>query len=389
MAERNQNEMQKRSFFLRVIGPIFCTIFATYISHQLFRFANFPPLVLLGLVGWVFLFIFSILFMILFFWLNPNYRESKAGIRAQQVGNFAQGYFSYILSFVMFRDIVSFVGFLIGREWFYYNQQEAFFALLIPPILMFLGRLVVWAGPFTRRVKIHQHKLKKDLQELLIVQLSDMHIGPGVSMAKIQGIVEKVNRLEPDIIALTGDIVDHLDHWFNAEISELGKLKAKYGVYYVPGNHEYYWGFHPIIEKIRKLGIKVLLNENHRINIGEASFAVCGVPDIAAKYFSLEAPDFAKAIHGVEDCDFKLLLSHQPKTADEARHFKYDLQLSGHTHGGQFIPWSLMIRLFQKYPTGLFKLGHMKLYVNRGTGYWGPPDRLGTYSEITAMTLHL
>ncbi len=387
MAQRNSKVTEKRSFFLRVVGPIFCTVFAVYLSNQLFRFANLPPLILLAAVAWVFFVVFWILFVVLYFWLNPNYHESKIAVKLQQAGNFAQGYFSYLFTFVFFRDVASFFAYLIGREIFIYNQAEAFFILAAPPILMFLGRLMVFLGPFNRRIKIRKPHLKKDLQGLRIVQLSDIHIGPGVSRAKINSIIKQTNRLEPDIIALTGDIVDHLDHWFSEEINDLRKLKAKYGVFYVPGNHEYYWGFHPIIEKIRNLGISVLLNSNEKIQIGSASFAVCGVTDLAAKYFSLEGPSFEKAIHGVENCDFKLVLSHHPKTADEARHYKFDLQLSGHTHGGQFIPWSLMIRLFQKYTMGLYQLGSMKLYVNRGTGYWGPPDRLGTFSEITSLTL--
>jgi len=305
----------------------------------------------------------------------------------QRSGHFCQGYFSYLLSFIFFRDVIAFIGFIAGHELFLYNQPEAEFILLAPPVLMALGRLVVWLGPFTRRVKIYKTNLHEDLEGIQIAQLSDMHIGPGVSRAKIKSIVKKTNELQPDFIVLTGDIVDHLDHWFADEIGDLRQLKAKYGVFYVPGNHEYYWGFHPIIEKIEKLGIPVLLNRNLQIPVGRAMVAVCGVTDLASKYFSLEAPDFSKASLGTNACDFKILLSHQPKTADEAHHFHFDLQLSGHTHGGQFIPWSLMIRLFQKYTTGLFKIGKMQLYVNRGTGYWGPADRLGTYGEISLLEL--
>lgn len=379
--------MGKRSFFIRTIGPIFFTIFFIYISHQLFRFANLDRLQLLAGILWIAFNVYSILGMILYFWLNPNSRESKSSIRIQQFGTFMQGYISYVLAQVMVRDILSFIGFFFKQEWFYYNQKEITFILIAPLFFMFLGRIIVYIGPFVRKVIIFHSHLPDDLVGISFVQISDMHIGPGVTFKKMQKIVNKVNNINPDFVFLTGDIVDHLDHWFNKEIEMLGKIKAKYGVFFIPGNHEYYWGFHPIIEKINKLGITVLLNQNKIIKINQATIAVYGIPDLAAKYFSLEEPNFEKAISGAESADFKVLLAHQPKTADEAKNYKFDLQLSGHTHGGQFIPWSLIIRLFQKYPKGLFKIGHMQLYVNRGTGYWGPPDRLGTYGEITHLIL--
>ncbi len=387
MVKRDPKEFQKRSSFLRVIGPILCGIFSLYLSHQIFRFAGFSPWISALGVTWVFLVVFWILFIVIRFILNPDARETKSAIRYQISGHLAQGYFSYLLFVVFLRDLTSLIGFFFQRELFYYNQTEAYFILAAPPFLMALGRLVVLAGPFTRKVIIRRNGLHKDLRGLRIVQISDMHIGPGVSLAKMQDIVKKVNRLNADLVVLTGDIVDHLDHWFVEEIAELANFKSRYGTFFVPGNHEYYWGFTPIIEAIRRLKIPVLLNENIQISIGSAKLAVCGVPDISAKYFSLEAPDFGKTLRGAENCDFKLLLSHQPKTADEACRHPYDLQLSGHTHGGQFIPWSLIIRLFQKYTTGIFILGKMTLYVSRGTGYWGPPDRLGTYGEISCIIL--
>jgi predicted MPP superfamily phosphohydrolase len=379
--------MRNRLLFIRFIGPSICLFFFLYLSHQLFRFAGFPPLILVLLMAWIFFLFLSLYSIIVLVWLSPTRRESKHGVGLQRLTYLIQGYLSYLMFLVALRDVVFLVLRIFGIDFFAYDQDEAFIILLGPPLLMALGRISLWTGPWRREVKIKEENLSKDLDSFKIAQISDLHIGLGISIGKIKETVAMANDIEADVIVLTGDIVDQYEHVFVKEISELKHLKAKHGVYFVPGNHEYYWEFKPIIERIRSLGIHVLLNENRIIKVGQAQLAICGVCDVGAAHFNMEGPDFKKAAQGTEKCDYRILLSHQPKTADEAKDFGFQLQLSGHTHGGQFIPWSLLIRLFQKYTTGLFQVGKMKLYVNRGTGHWGPPDRLGTYSEITELIL--
>jgi predicted MPP superfamily phosphohydrolase len=378
--------MRNRAFFFRAIIPVICLSFF-YLSHQLFRYADFPPLITGLLMAWIFLQFASLFTIIITVWTNPKRRSSRTGAFLQRVTYFNQGYLSYLIFLVVFRDLLFLIGLIFSWQIFAYDQDEALFALVMPPVFMLLGRLMLWTGPWKREVKIKEVNLSTDLDGFKIAQISDLHIGPGISLSKVQETVAKANEMNADIVVLTGDIVDHQEHLFAEEVRQLKNLKSKYGVFYVTGNHEYYWGAEPIIEGLRRLGIHALVNSNYILQVGKASVAVCGVNDLAAEQFSLPGPDFAKAIAGVEKCDYKILLSHQPKTADVAKNFGFNLQLSGHTHGGQFIPWSLIIGFFQKYTTGLYHVGKMRLYVNRGTGHWGPPDRLGTYSEITELIL--
>lgn len=376
-----------RLFFIRVVAPIVFFVFYVYACHQLFRIAALPWAITIPLMLWILAVICFVLIVPAYFWTRPNRGESRLEMALVKACYFCQGYFSYLMTMIIVRDVVGFLSLVFNRYWVTYSGHEAYFILLAPLAFMAAGRVVVETGPFIRKVKIPIAKLAAPLQGLRIVQITDLHIGPGVTLGKIKKVVRKTNQLEPDLVVLTGDIVDHLDKWFKEEINLLATLKSKYGTYYIPGNHEYYWGYDPIVAKIKKIGITVLENENKILKIGKATLAICGVTDLAAKYFSKEEANPGKAIQGAEKCDVKILLAHQPNVIETAKKFDFDVQLSGHTHGGQFIPWSLMIKLFQKYPRGLYNVGKMKLYVSQGTGYWGPADRLGTIPEITEIQL--
>jgi len=156
----------------------------------------------------------------------------------------------------------------------------------------------------------------------------------------------------------------------------------------VTGNHEYYSGAYAWIDELRRLGARVLLNEHVMIDHGGAAVALAGVTDYSAHHFDrAHRSDPARASQGVPPGAVKVLLAHQPRTAPDAERAGFDLQLSGHTHGGQFWPWNHFVRLQQPFTAGLRRLGHMWVYVSRGTGYWGPPMRFGSPSEITRITL--
>jgi len=156
----------------------------------------------------------------------------------------------------------------------------------------------------------------------------------------------------------------------------------------VTGNHEYYWDPEGLIAKMRELGFTPLLNENAALKIGESRLLVAGVTDpMGAAMTPAQKPDVSRAAHSDEKADLRILLAHRPDASTEAEPLGFDLQFSGHTHAGQFFPFSLLIGLEHRYSRGLYRHGRMQVYVNPGTGFWGPPNRLGVPAEITLATL--
>ena len=212
-----------------------------------------------------------------------------------------------------------------------------------------------------------------------IVQWSDVHIGPTIQRSFVESLVERTNALNADAIVITGDLVDgDLDRLRDA-ISPLRDLRARDGVFVVTGNHEYYWRASQWIKEFKRLGLNFLENEHRVIN---DKLLIAGVTDPAGR-----KPDAAAALAGAPAGAFRVLLSHRPQVANDASKLGVDLQLSGHTHGGQFFPFNLLIRWFQPVVSGLHRIGNTLLYVSRGTGYWGPPSRLGVGGEITLIEL--
>ncbi len=238
------------------------------------------------------------------------------------------------------------------------------------------------------RVRIPVEGLHPDLVGLRIVQLSDLHLGPILGRAWLEEVVSAVNQLRPDLIAITGDLVDGHVADLREDVAALRRLRAPHGVYFVTGNHEYYWDALAWVEEVRRLGLDVLLNEHRIVTRGAARLLVAGVTDLSARAsVRRHATDPAKAVAGAPAVDLRLLLAHQPKSVFAARTLGIDLQLSGHTHGGQFFPWNLLIGLFQPLSKGLGRFDRTWLYVSRGTGTWGPPLRTGVPAEITELEL--
>ncbi len=230
--------------------------------------------------------------------------------------------------------------------------------------------------------------LHPDLDGLRIIQLSDVHIGPTIRGTWLDKVIDVVNGLDADVVALTGDFVDGFVDDLVPEMGALGRISAKHGSFFVTGNHEYYWDGPAWCRAINQLGPRSLINEHVVIERGAAKLLVAGVADLHAdRYVPEHASDPAKAREGAPAVDFSLLLAHQPRSVFAAAPAGYDLQLSGHTHAGQYFPMSVLIHLMQPYVSGLNWHETMQIYVSRGTGYWGPPNRAGSPSEITALTL--
>jgi len=230
--------------------------------------------------------------------------------------------------------------------------------------------------------------LPAGLEGFTIAQISDVHVGPTIKRPFVDAVVERVNTLDADMVAITGDLVDGPVHKLSEHTQPLSRLRSRHGTYFVTGNHEYYSGAHAWIEELERLGARVLLNDHVVIEHGGAHVALAGVTDYSAHHFDrAHRSDPARAAAGAPAHALKVLLAHQPRSAPEAARAGFDLQISGHTHGGQFWPWMHFVRMQQPFTAGLRRLDSMWIYVSRGTGYWGPPMRFGSPSEITRLTL--
>lgn len=240
-----------------------------------------------------------------------------------------------------------------------------------------------------RHVDVPIAGLPQALHGFSIAQISDLHVGATIKREYIERIVDAVNGLEADMIAVTGDLVDGSVGDLGRHTEPLSRLSARHGAFFVTGNHEYYSGAGPWMHELRRLGMQVLINEHVVLRHEGAAVIVAGVTDLQAVHFDpTQRSDPAAAMAGSPaDAHVRLLLAHQPRSAFAAAQAGFDLQLSGHTHGGQFFPWNYVVRLFHPFATGLHRVGRLSVYVSRGTGYWGPPKRLGAPSEITYLRL--
>jgi predicted MPP superfamily phosphohydrolase len=238
-----------------------------------------------------------------------------------------------------------------------------------------------------KRVRVAIDRLSRPASGMRIVQISDVHVGPTIGKGFIEDIVARINALQPDVVAITGDLVDGSVEELAEHVAPLGKLEAKHGVYFVTGNHEYYSGADEWIAHLGKLGVRVLRNEHVRIG-GEHGFDLVGIDDHSSgAYGRGHGADLKRALEGRDADRACVLLAHQPRGIELADQLGVDLQLSGHTHGGQMFPWNLAVRLQQPFVAGLHRLTRAQIYVSQGTGYWGPPMRVGAPAEITEIEL--
>jgi predicted MPP superfamily phosphohydrolase len=249
------------------------------------------------------------------------------------------------------------------------------------------GLLAARRTAAVREVTVPIAGLPAALHGFSIVQISDIHVGPTIKRPYVQAIVDAVNRLQPDAVSITGDLVDGRVADLAHDAAPLAGLRARHGSFFVTGNHDYYSGAPAWIAQLQTLGVQVLINSHRVLQHGGARLVMAGVTDVSAHHFEpSHRSDARQAMAGAPaDAALRVLLAHQPRSAPGAEAAGFDVQLSGHTHGGQIWPWNFAVRLQQPFTAGLHRLRRMWVYTSRGTGYWGPPVRVGAPSEITRL----
>lgn len=320
--------------------------------------------------------------------LSLRTRNPRWGAILSWTGLLALGLFSSLFVLTLLRALL-----LHGLEWFAvsllnWHESSAWGVVTLALLATTAGLLLARMSPAVVQVDIPIDGLPTQLHGFRIAQITDIHVGPTIRRGYLQRIVDKVNALQADLIAITGDVVDGNVPSLGTHVAPLQKLQAREGVALVLGNHELYSGAPAWVQEFRRLGLQVLLNEHFVVRRGGATLAVAGVTDHSTgRFFSEMACDPHAAIRGEgENADVRLLLAHQPLTAPTGSEAGYHLALHGHTHGGQWWPWNHFVRMQQPVVKGLHRFGRMWSYTSVGTGYWGPPKR-HFRSEITLLTL--
>lgn len=326
--------------------------------------------------------------------LRRSSGSASTNDRIAWVGLLAMGFFSSLLVLTLARDVMLLLAWAINAfvPALDMGELRRVSALAVPALAV----LASLAGFFNARrrapvvtVEVPIAGLPDALNGFTVVQITDIHVGPTIKRGYVQAIVDAVNAIEPDMVAITGDVVDGSVNALGEHVAPLAQLRARHGIYLVTGNHEYYSGAQAWVQAFRLMGIHVLINEHVTFLHQGATVVVAGVTDYnAGAVLAEHASDPVAAMVGApSNAGLRLLLAHQPRSAVLAQQVGYDLQLSGHTHGGQFFPWGFFVRFQQPFTAGLHRLGSMWVYTSRGTGYWGPPKRLGAPSEITCLKL--
>ena len=269
------------------------------------------------------------------------------------------------------------------------EKVAAALVLLLSLSGYYWGVRTALAGPRIREIKVPISKWPAGQKPLRIVQISDLHVGSYIKESYVAEVAHRVRALQPDLIAITGDLGDGNVFELQKDLEPLRDLPATYGRFYVSGNHEYYWHVGSWVAKMKDLGYTVLENSGEWIE--EAKLWVGGVPDITAHRMvpgQVSDPKKALPSKGTGQGAPKMLLAHQPKSVFGAEEAGFDLMLCGHTHAGQFFPANLIVRFFNPYHHGLYRhKSKLWVYVSAGTGYWGSPLRLFVPAELTVLNL--
>lgn len=370
------------AFFAVMVSLL--ALFHRYVGLRVVRDAGWSPLV--STVGWGVLWLgfFSVFAAFFAGRLMPR-RWSRGVHWAAFVW---LGCFFIMLPFTAFADIGAWglakaVG--AGEGW---GRWQAVTILATTALALVIAFRTARGALRVERHDIFVPNLPAEFEGFRIAQITDIHIGETLDGRFLTRVVQGVNDLSPDMVAVTGDLVDGSVDKIHDEVAPLGKLQAKDGAYYITGNHEYYHGGAQWESYVGSLGLHVLHNSHRVLRRGNAQLVVAGVTDLEGRNRGrAHAPDVDAAFAGTPADAPRVLLAHQPLFARYAQGRRVALQLSGHTHGGQIFPFMFFVRLQQPVVSGFKVIGDVPTYTSRGTGYWGPPFRLGPTPEIALLTL--
>lgn len=248
------------------------------------------------------------------------------------------------------------------------------------------GVVRAYGPPVVRRLEVPLTGLDRRADGLRIAVLGDLHIGPLYGTGQVERVVEMVNALDADLVTVVGDMVSSEVGAVRESALPLRRMRSRYGSYFVTGNHEYYTGHDEWIEAADDLGLRVLRNQRVEIAHRGGAIDLAGVNDREGVRYD-DPADYAAALADRDPSRPVVLLAHQPVQVREAAAYGVDLQLSGHTHGGQIVPFNLLVRLDQPVVAGLAEVDGTQIYVTRGAGFWGPPMRVGAEPEIALIEL--
>jgi hypothetical protein len=326
------------------------------------------------------------------YWFGKRDRQGRGHEWVQALSFLCMAWLSFLLVLTVGRDVLLLATAALPPLAAIHARLEEAGTVWVPVgalAAVGIGALAALRGPYIRHVDIPVEGLAPDLDGLRIVQISDLHVGPTMRLAYVQRVVDMTKELAPDLIALTGDIVDGSVPRLASHVAPLQALTSGDRAFFVLGNHDYYSGAGPWTAHFEEMGFRVLRNAHVTIERGAARLLIGGVFDFAARMSDAEArprPDLANDWEARPA--FRLLLAHNPKIAPLAEQAGFDLQLSGHTHAGQFFPWTFVVRQVHKpHAAGLSRRGRLWVYVSAGTGTWGPPVRLGTRPELTLLRI--
>ena len=265
-------------------------------------------------------------------------------------------------------------------------RGAAIFAGLTAAGVTGYGVKTALGGPRLDRVQIPIPKLPRAMDGTRLAVVSDIHLGPLTGDQHMSRIVSMINSVDADVVCVVGDMVDGTVEELGRYAEPLREIRSRQGAYFVTGNHEYYSGFQEWVDEVARLGVRPLRNERLEIRTRGGVFDLAGVNDPGGAEFN-DAPDFERALGDRDTGRPVVLMAHQPVMARDAARHGVDLQLSGHTHGGQMVPFNLLVKLQQPVVSGYGEVDGVPVYVTNGAGFWGPPVRVGAPPQVTLVEL--